>query len=121
MRTVYPIDAPEIREVQVEAMRNTDPNLQREVQRDLIEEIEESINVENLIDSKHSANTFFGLALTDDQGVKYTSLCFTVQSVSVIGADIWISGNEFRLNYSAYAAGLLEIAEEAFGSLEGRD
>jgi len=120
MRTVYPIDAPEIRDVQIEAMRNTDPDLQREVQRDLIEEIEESLNSQNLIDSNHPSNTFFGVAFTDDQGVKYSSICFTVQSVSVIGTDIWISGNEFRLNYSAYAALVLELAEEAFGALEGK-
>jgi len=121
MRTVYPIDSAELRAEMIDSIRALPDHLTALFTRDTRNRIAERQDPQRLLDRTAETNYFDGAHLTDDQGTVYETLNFNIQSVYTIDGDTWVSGNEFRINHTAYANYLVEILEEAVGSLEARD
>lgn len=84
---------------------------------DTIEDRLKDIIAESL-DGSSVGRVFRGAALVDDDGTHYESLSFKVLSTYTVEGEVHFSGNEFTINYSSYAAELLELAEEAFAGVD---
>lgn len=122
MRTVYPIDNAELREEMISGLQQLPVRLAEEFIRDTVKRIAERQQPEKLLDRTADTNYFDGAYLTDDEGTRYETLNFNIQSVYSIDGSLWVSGNEFRINYTEYRDYLLDILEEAYGiKLEGRN
>ena len=57
---------------------------------------------------------FGGPHLSDEDGTSYETVTFQILSSYKIDGETYISGTDFRLNYSHYTRELLELADEAF-------
>lgn len=121
MRTVYPIDSAELRTEMIDSIRAMPEEFVALFTRNTRKRIADRQDPQRLLDQTADTNYFDGANLTDDEGTVYETLNFNIQSVYAIDGDIWVSGNEFRVNHSAYANYLLEVLEEAVGPLEGGD
>lgn len=121
MRTVYPLDSAELRSEMVNGLRQLPKELSKQFTTDTMKRISIRQQPERLLDRTADTNYFDGAHLTDDEGTVYETLNFNIQSVYKVDGDLWVSGNEFRINYTKYSNELLDIVEEAYGvKLEGR-
>jgi len=122
MRTVYPIDSVELHAEMIDGLRQLPSELAEMFTTDTADKISKRLQPNRLLDRTADTNYFDGAYLTDDEGTVYETLNFNIQSVYKVDGDLWISGNEFRINWTKYSNHLLDMVEEAYGvKLEGRD
>ena len=121
MRTVYPIDSAELHSEMIDGLRQLPSELAEMFTTDTAEKISKRLQPDRLLDRTADTNYFDGAYLTDDKGTTYETLNFNIQSAYKVDGDLWISGNEFRINWTKYSNYLLDLVEEAYGvKLEGR-
>jgi len=80
------------------------------------DKILESITLitDQLLKQNPIGRIFGGPYLSDEDGISYETVTFQILSSYKIDGETYISGTDFRLNYSHYARELLELADEAF-------
>jgi len=121
MRTVYSLDRAELHSEMIDGLRRLPKELSEAFTTDTVKNTSKRMQPKNLLDKTADTNYFDGAYLTDDEGTVYETLNFNIQSVYKVDGDLWISGNEFRINWTKYSNQLLDLVEEAYGvKLEGR-
>ena len=82
----------------------------------LIESI--TLITDQILKQNPIGKVFAGQHFSDEDGVSYEAVTFQVLSSYKIEGETYISGIDFRLNYSHYTQELLELAEEAYAGVD---
>lgn len=73
-----------------------------------------TFTADNILKQNPIGKVFAGEHLADEDGVSYEYLTFQILSSYKVEGETYISGTDFRLNYSHYTREILELADEPF-------
>lgn len=52
------------------------------------------------------------IAVVDERGIVYSAIAFAVTSTMVIDGDLWLQGQDFKINFSKFVRDYLELVGE---------